>query len=308
MKCGGKENMQLFEYIDVLKQPYDIFYTDSVHSPLHWHYYSEILYMIKGAVTVNCSNRSMVIRQGDLCYLYPRQLHEVAPAKAGRGEACGPETAEDGSCAEAEYAVIKFNLHTMHIPPACLPGLYDLFLGRTAKDSSGIVVLGEDLQGMHIAELVDHTVKEYSEKREFYSLQIQANLYTLLTMLARKAPKSSPPARKRQTGEGFSFGHILEYIDAHSGEALEVQELAQICHMSYSHFAKLFRESYGCSCKEYITLIRLGKAQDLLLHTDYDLSYIAQETGFFDCSHFIRTYRKWRGITPKQERLKTLTG
>ena len=34
------------------------------------------------------------------------------------------------------------------------------------------------------------------------------------------------------------------------------------------------------------------------------LDYIAQETGFFDCSHFIRTYKKWRGITPKQERMK----
>lgn len=36
--------MELFEYIDFMRQPYDIFYTDSVNSALHWHYYSEILY------------------------------------------------------------------------------------------------------------------------------------------------------------------------------------------------------------------------------------------------------------------------
>lgn len=35
--------MELFEYIDLMQQSYDIFYTDSVNSPLHWHYYSEIL-------------------------------------------------------------------------------------------------------------------------------------------------------------------------------------------------------------------------------------------------------------------------
>lgn len=46
------------------------------------------------------------------------------------------------------------------------------------------------------------------------------------------------------------------------------------------------------------------KAQDLLLNSDFDLDYIAQETGFYDCSHFIRQYKKWRGITPKQERMK----
>ena len=33
--------MEMFEYIDEMKQPYDIFYTDCVHSELHWHYYSE---------------------------------------------------------------------------------------------------------------------------------------------------------------------------------------------------------------------------------------------------------------------------
>ena len=84
----------------------------------------------------------------------------------------------------------------------------------------------------------------------------------------------------------------------------EVQQLAEMCHMSYSNFARLFRENYGRSCKEYIKYIRLNKAQDLLLNSDYDLDYIAQETGFFDCSHFIRTYKKWRGITPKQERMQ----
>lgn len=294
--------MQLFEYIDVLKQPYDIFYTDSVHSPLHWHYYSEILYMIKGAVTVNCNHKSRVIRQGDLCYIYPRQLHEVTPARAEEGEGTAGE-ADDG-CADAEYAVIKFNLHGMHIPPAYLPRFYDLFLGRTKEETSCMIVTGEDWSGIHITELIDNIVKEYADKREFYSLQIQANLCTLLTTLARKTQESGHSFRERQVDAGFSFGHILEYIDAHSGESLEIRELASVCHMSYSHFAKRFRENYGCSCKEYITLIRLGKAQDLLLHTDYDLNYIAQETGFFDCSHFIRTYKKWKGITPKQERMR----
>ena len=75
-----------------------------------------------------------------------------------------------------------------------------------------------------------------------------------------------------------------------------------MCHMSYSYFAKRFRETYGRSCKEYISYVRVSKAQEYLLHTDYDLNYIAMECGFFDCSHFIRTYKKWKGITPKQAR------
>ena len=102
----------------------------------------------------------------------------------------------------------------------------------------------------------------------------------------------------------MSVYNVLEYIDEHSADPLEVSALAKMCNMSYSNFARLFRENYGRSCKEYIQYIRVNKAQDLLLNSNFDLDYIAQETGFYDCSHFIRQYRKWRGITPKQERLQ----
>ncbi len=49
--------MELFEYIDVMHQPYDIFYTDSVHSPLHWHYYSEVLHIVSGSIKIKCMHR-----------------------------------------------------------------------------------------------------------------------------------------------------------------------------------------------------------------------------------------------------------
>ena len=58
------------------------------------------------------------------------------------------------------------------------------------------------------------------------------------------------------------------------------------------------------SCKEYIEYIRVTKAEDLLLFSDYDLTYISQETGFSDCSHMIKTFRKYKNITPKQYRLQ----
>lgn len=281
--------MQLFEYIDVLNQSYDIFYTDSVNSPLHWHYYSEIIYMTKGSVTITCNNRKAVLKEGDLCYIYPLQLHEFTKAHDK----------------EVQYAVIKFDIHTINIPQSHITKIYDIFIRRTQEKDFCIITDSTRLNKMYINFLIHHTVTEYTEKKDFYSLQVQANIYTLLIEIVRKNRKEIINEKESHTDTDFSFYNILEYIDTHSGEPLEIHKLAEMCHMSYSHFAKLFRENYGRSCKEYITYIRLNKAQDLLLNTDYDLNYIAQETGFFDCSHFIRTYKKWKGITPKQERLKS---
>ncbi len=280
--------MQLFEYIDMPNQPYDIFYTDSVDSQLHWHYYSEVLYITKGAVTVTCNNKTAVLEEGDLCYIYPLQLHAVSKA--------------DNNA--AEYAVLKFDVHTINIPQAYLSKFYDIFIRRSREEDFCIILKNTRIDKTKMDLLIQHIVNEFQQENEFYALQIQADIYTLLIEIARKIKKENKSEDKKRTDTDFSFYHILEYIDSHSGEQLEIQKLADMCHMSYSHFAKLFRENYGRSCKEYITYIRLNKAQDLLLHTDYDLNYIALETGFFDCSHFIRTYKKWRGITPKQERMK----
>lgn len=276
--------MELFEYIDILNQPYDIFYTDNVHSALHWHYYSEIIYIINGSIRIVCNNKETVLHKGDLCYFYPLQLHSVEP---------------DGACTEqVRYAVMKFNMQTINIPKAYLQNMYDCFVRRTAEDDF-CIVLHDDKS---VRSIIENIVEEYENRKLMHMLAVQSGIFALLITMARKIEKKKPQYNN-QTGQNLSFYHILEYIDAHSSEQLEVQDLAAMCHMSYSHFAKLFRENYGRSCKQYIHYIRMNKAQDLLLNSDFDLDYIAQETGFYDCSHFIRQYKKWRGITPKQERM-----
>lgn len=279
--------MKLFEYIDMLNQPYDIFYSDSTNSQLHWHYFSEIIFMEQGLVKVKCNDDTTTIEEGDLCYFYPLQLHEISKINDE----------------PVKYAVIKFDLHSINIPPSYLSKMFDYFERRTSKDDFCLLLKHGKVSPQILKSKVDHIVNEYLTKEPFYMMSIQSEIQDLLITIARNVDKNILALQKKNTDTDFSFYHILEYIDTHSGEQLEIQKLAEMCHMSYSNFAKLFRENYGRSCKEYINYIRLNKAHDLLINSDFDLNYIANETGFFDCSHFIRTYKKWRGITPKQERL-----
>ena len=55
-------------------------------------------------------------------------------------------------------------------------------------------------------------------------------------------------------------------------------------------------------CKEYITATRINAAENMLLFSSHDVSFIAREVGYPDCSYFIRCYKKIKGITPKQAR------
>jgi len=279
--------MQLYEVSDILNQPYEVYLSEEKNFPLHWHYYSEILYIKKGTIQITCNEKSYTLNKGDLCYFYPLQLHDVS---------------ETGDSA-VEYTVIKFNFQALTLPPAHQAKLYDHFIYRTQAEDVCTIIRSNRLSDETMNSYMDHILSTYQTKDDFYSLQMQAHLYNILIEIARNSEKEISSVARHRNDTDFTFHHILEYIDTHSGDPLEIQQLAEMCHMSYSHFAKLFRENYGRSCKEYITYIRLIKAQDYLLHTNYDINYIALETGFFDCSHFIRTYKKWKGITPKQERM-----
>lgn len=279
--------MEFFEYIDLLDQPFDIFYTASATSPTHWHYYCEILCMKRGRIRLVCDDKSYLLEENDLCYIYPLQLH-------------GFQKVDEE---DVEYAVIKFDIHTIHIPKAYVQRIYDYFVRHDADSDKCIFLKNIAVTDNRLLQLIHSTVSESIAKQELFGLQIQSNIYSILISIARLSPQSSFTENNRPSEGVVSFYHVLEYIDTHSAEPIEIQELADRCHLSYSHFAKLFRENYGRSCKEYINYIRLNKAEELLMHTNYDISYIANETGFFDSSHFIRAYKKWKGITPKQQRL-----
>ena len=81
-----------------------------------------------------------------------------------------------------------------------------------------------------------------------------------------------------------------------------VEKLAAMCNMSHSTFSMNFYRRYNMTCKEYITATRINAAENMLLFSSHDISFIAREVGYTDCSYFIRCYKKLKGITPKQAR------
>ena len=164
-----------------------------------------------------------------------------------------------------------------------------------------------EISGSIDVPLFDRCVAEVESRGFAYDHVVRAYLSGLIIAVYRLLDAKLPADDKgRAAGTPSVFDSILEYIDDHSGEKLLVEELAAGCGMSYSSFAKKFKEEYGRSCREYIEYIRIIKADELLCGGRMDLSGIAQETGFADCSHFIRTYRKLRGTTPGKARKKDM--
>lgn len=103
------------------------------------------------------------------------------------------------------------------------------------------------------------------------------------------------------------FGHftkVIDYIHAHYAHKLSIEELAKIAHLSESQLTRRFRKLFGASPHEYVMRVRVDAARTLLEETRRTISDIALEVGFTDHSHFIRTFKQVRGMTPTTYRNK----
>ncbi len=63
--------------------------------------------------------------------------------------------------------------------------------------------------------------------------------------------------------------------------------------------SKGFPRYFSCTLGDYVRKLRIEKAVELICRTDLSLTEIAYHCGFYDQSHFIRTFRSQVGVSPK---------
>lgn len=285
----------LYENADILNSPYEAFLFDTTQGvfPIrpHWHYFVEIIYMIEGTSFIESNQQEYYVSEGDMILFHARDVHAIYAT----------------SSKPLRYLVLKFDINRLSINSSYTPKLSAIFQYARKSKQTGIVFSANRLQNLPIRERFETCIQEINEKKYGYDVRIHGEISSLLIEIIRIWQTDGFHINELfsiYSETESSIQNITEYIDNHSNESLKVEDLAAMCHMSYSHFAKCFKELYGRSCKDYIELIKIEKGGELLLFTDSPLSEISQETGFSDCSHFIKTFRKWKNITPGQYRLQ----
>lgn len=90
----------------------------------------------------------------------------------------------------------------------------------------------------------------------------------------------------------------LMYIHTHLSEQISVDELAAKEFLSPSRYREVFRKVTGYSPIEYITLVRLKYAAELLSQGDHTIDQVAAEVGYTDRFYFQRLFKKHLGVSP----------
>ena len=279
---------QLFEYGDIINRPIECFYFGSdthtfpVHA--HWHYYMEAIYLQKGVATVLVDNNTYQLSEGDLILFHPQAVHAL--------NADAPVT----------YMVIKFDINILNLFPGSFLKLRNIFRNARANNMPVYFPAGT-LSNCDTLHIFKKCIDEMHHQSYGSYLLIQCRINELLIEIIRHWIANGFVINDVSYHEdSYDIYTITEYIDQHLSAEFTVPEIAEACNMSYSYFAKKFPAVYGKTCKEYLEERRLYKVEEFLLYTNFDLNYIAQETGFSDCSHMIKSFKKKHNETPKKFR------
>lgn len=109
---------------------------------------------------------------------------------------------------------------------------------------------------------------------------------------------TAPPTRKQ--GMPSWIGSLKALLHDRWDETLSLQEMSAILGVHPVTISRYFPVYFHCSLGEYMRKIKIGKALSMMQATQQPLTTIAHACGFFDQSHFIRTFKQTTGFLPRQ--------
>ena len=117
--------------------------------------------------------------------------------------------------------------------------------------------------------------------------------HSTLNTTTPTAQHSLAPSRLRR---------VLDFIEAHLADEIELDDLAAVAGISRFHFARAFRDATGFPPYRFLVHRRIDAAKTLLLSGDLTLEQISAECGFKSSAQFSVMFKQVFGTTPSRFR------
>jgi len=123
---------------------------------------------------------------------------------------------------------------------------------------------------------------------------------------------SSAPQRaglvERYRTHNQSILTVIEVMENHVAEPLELTQLADIVGIGVRQLNRLFKQQLGVSTIAFYKNLRLGIAENLLLQSHLSITDIGIASGFVSSAHFSAAFKSHYGVAPSVLRSQTTIG
>jgi AraC-like DNA-binding protein len=102
-----------------------------------------------------------------------------------------------------------------------------------------------------------------------------------------------------QGGRQMRLQEVVEHIEGHLREPLDIGGMARQAGFSVSRFSSLFKQHAGIPYRAFVLEARLKRARYLLKHSRLSIQQVADEAGFSSPSYFIQAFKRVLKQTPQ---------
>lgn len=96
-------------------------------------------------------------------------------------------------------------------------------------------------------------------------------------------------------------GYIKSYVNKNYKNAT-LEEIAQNVYMNPDYLSKFFKQKTGQNFSDYLTVVRMKKAAELLSNIKYKTYEISDMVGYSNSHNFTRAFKKYYGVAPREYR------
>lgn len=153
----------------------------------------------------------------------------------------------------------------------------------------------------YLVRIVRMLMDECRNRRSYSGECIRGMLLSLVMAIARQ--DNNPETREenfRNRGGIYRISSALEHISKRYMENIKLETLAACDNLSETHFRRLFVEYMNMTPVEYINLVRVQQACELMKTTQCSMEELAGRVGYTTVSTFNRNFRKIIGTSPYQ--------
>lgn len=252
----------------------DIFVTErTVNTPsaLHWHNFIEMEMVIDGSGYNLLNGQRFQLSRGSLYLLRLIDFHEVHPEP---------------------------QLTLLHM---CLDEslLSEDLLSQLAIDKPLTYTIDEEetrIMECLLRLIIDENKNDNPDRRYLKHL-----LICILLRILKLVPDNSDGYG---TFKEKPIQAAILYMHMHFRENPGLGELAKIAHYNSSHFSTTFHKEIGMTYSEYLNMLKINYAKELISSTNLKITEICYECGFTSHSNFLRLFKLDTGLSPLQFRQK----
>ena len=242
----------------------------------HWHTHYEIIRIISGSFQLTLDSQTRKYYAGDVIFVTDGVLHGGTPTD------CVYE------CIVFDLQILLKNNH------ACAKAIHDIMDHRITINN----LLSEKSE--NILPIVRNLSHALAAKMQGYEFLTQGYLYQLLGVILQEHLYEEVVSDKVTTGHLNSIKSVLAYISDNYSNTVSLDTLASIAGMNPKYFCRYFRLMTDRTPIDYLNFYRIECACEMLSTKDISIKEAAISCGFNDESYFIKTFNKYKGITPKQ--------